>query len=246
MALKTKPRWDKYDGYVGNFRGSLAADLDLDEQSNSVLAVGLNSSGATTVGAGQTGVVALLIVPVGIDYHGNLLEGGINTQAGDPCDNGKHGEITNFQPYDAAAGVGLKNGTPAAGTKYYGHPDGSVLAATGPGAVYVGHTVEADRLIVDVDSPDTAITDTVPRNLVAVGGTGQAQLSWTPVKDATGYKIQKSTDGGTTWAAGSPATSTTSSVTETGLAAGQVKFKVLATVGGVDSAYGNVATATVV
>ena len=140
-GFATKPRWDKYDGYVGNFRAPLAADVDLDTESNVVLAVGLDANGAVVVGAGQTGIVGLLIVPVGTDMSGNLLQGGINTQAGDICDVGKHGEITNFTD---------SNGANAAGTNYFAHADGTVDAVSTAG-VYVGHTVEADRLIVNVN-----------------------------------------------------------------------------------------------
>lgn len=240
MALTTKPRWDKYDGYIGNYRGPLAADVVLATQANKVLAVGVNSSGAVTVGAGQTGVHGLVIIPVGVDMYGNLLDGGVNTQAGDLCDVGKHGEITNFKPY-------LPGGTapdPAAGTNYYGHSDGAVLPSTGPGAVYVGHTVEADRLVVDVSAggPAKVIPDSVPTGLAAVGGTGQAVLTWTPVRNATGYTVQKSTDGSTWTSAGTP---TATTLTVTGLSAGTVYFKVLSTVSAVNSAYSAAVTATV-
>lgn len=156
MALATKPRWDKYDGYIGNYRGVLADDIDLATQANAVLAVGHDSNGAIVVGGGQTGITGLLIVAVGADIHGALLDGGINNQAGDPQDVGAHGEITNFSPYDASDPA--NSPAPAAGTNYYGHPDGSVLASLVDGAVYVGHTAEATRLIVDLSrNPATYI-----------------------------------------------------------------------------------------
>lgn len=236
MTLTTKPRWDKYDGYVGNFRAHLAADIDLATQANKVLAVGIDSNGAITIGSGQTGIKGLMIVAVAADIHGNLLDGGINNQAGDPQDVGKHGEITNFVPTkftnstvititDATGGTWLPavNGKPvsaavannvstanlqtalngiddgvtgitvtgtagssytithpagvtisadgssltgdetptidvqsssaagAAGTNYYGHADGSVDSVKGADGVYVGHTAELGRLIVNVD-----------------------------------------------------------------------------------------------
>ena len=241
MALTTKPRWDKYDGYVGNFRGALAANVVLATQANKVLAVGVNSSGAITVGAGQTGVSGCIIIPVGVDMYGNLLDGGVNTQAGDMVDVGKHGEITNFAPY-AASGTAP---AAAAGTNYYGHADGSVLPSTSAGAVYLGHTVEKDRLVVDVSAtgPDGVLTNNVPLGLAGVGGTAQVVLTWTPVRNATGYKVQKSTDNTTFTAAGTP-TATTQTVTT--LTAGSANyFKVLATVGGVDSAYGTSVQVTV-
>lgn len=232
MALKTKPRWDKYDGYVGNYRGVLAADIDLDSQANVVLAVGHNSDGAVVVGSGQTGIKGLMIVPVGQSLSGNLLDGGINNNAGDPCDVGKHGEIVNFAPNnvansfgltvvasggnftvkvknlktgvsqptgniaynanaagvktgivnvddslldadvtvtgtapnftvtvpsgfaieanDASATVTVPTKTPAAGKNYYAHADGSVNDTKGGDGIYVGHTAEADRLVVNV------------------------------------------------------------------------------------------------
>jgi hypothetical protein len=141
MALTTKPRWDKYDGYVGNYRAVLGVDIDLETESNKVLGVGLNSDGAIVVGSGQTGIKGLLIVAVGADIHGNYLDGGINNKIGDVQDIGKHGEITNFVPSDVAS---------VAGTNYYAHADGSVTATKGGDGIYVGHTVEADRLIVNV------------------------------------------------------------------------------------------------
>jgi hypothetical protein len=241
MALTTKPRWDKYDPYVANFRGPLAADVNLATQANAVLAVGVNSSGAITVGAGQTGIKGVTIIPVGVDMHGVLLDGGVNIEAGDITDVGKHGEITNFKPWQPTGTAPAS----AAGTNYYGHPDGAVLPSTGPGAVYVGHTVEADRLIVEVsdNGPASALQNAVPVGLAGVGATAQVVLTWTPVRNATGYKVQKSTDNSTFTAAGTP-TATTQTVT--GLTAGSANhFRVLATVGGVDSAYSTSVQVTV-
>lgn len=237
-ALGTVPRWDKYDGYVGNFRGALAENIDLDTEANVVLGVGLNSDGAVTIGSGSSGIKGVIIVPVGIDINGRLLDGGVNTQAGDICDVGKHGEITNFVPstlsnsqtivisgsptggtwnigfngrktavasnisttgldtaitglfdgfrpedfivtgtpgqiYQVSSiihdlgsievdGTGLTGGTnpkvvvqnPStqvlAGTNYYAHDNGTVNSTKGSDGVYVGHTVESSRLIVNV------------------------------------------------------------------------------------------------
>lgn len=81
-----------------------------------------------------------------------------------------------------------------------------------------------------------------PLNLTAGAQTGTSPsvsqvLTWTPVAGATAYPIQKSTDGGTTYVAGTPSTIGVGNVTETGLATGTVKFRVAATVGGVTSDY---------
>lgn len=146
MALTTKPRWDKYDAYVGNFRGPLAANVTLATEANRVLAAGVNSNGAVTKGFGAAGIKGLIIIPVGTDMNGSLLDGGINTQAGDIADVGKHGEITNF----ATTATDGTQAAAIAGTNYYGHPDGSVTATKGVDGVYIGHTVEATRLIVNV------------------------------------------------------------------------------------------------
>jgi len=146
-ALTVKPRWDKYDPYVGNFRAPLAVDATLD-QANLIIGVGINSSGACVLGAGQTGIVGVIVMPVGVDVHGYLLEPPI---AGNIVDVGKRGEITNFNGTDyGVAGVGLFSATvaaPTAGTKYYIKPDGSLTTTAGTN-VYLGHTVEASRLIV--------------------------------------------------------------------------------------------------
>lgn len=81
----------------------------------------------------------------------------------------------------------------------------------------------------------------VPSNLTAGAKTGTSPtisqtITWEPVNGATGYKTQKSTDAGVTWAATTvqPA-GTATTVTETGLSTGAIKFRVAATVGGVDS-----------
>lgn len=155
MALTTKPRWDKYDAYVGNFRGHLAADIDVDDY-NQVVGCGLNGDGAIVVGAGTSGLKGLMIVAVGTDMNGDPLGGGINNKAGDPQDVGKHGEITNFRPYDITKEPDdPTQPVPAAGTNYYVYPNGSVLATDDATATYCGHTVEASRLVVNFsDVPD--------------------------------------------------------------------------------------------
>lgn len=147
MALTTKPRWDKYDGYIGNFRAPLAAAVVLATQANRVLPVGINAQGAAVLGgAGQTGIVAVAIIPVGADLNGNLLDGGVNTGVGDIIDCGKHGEIVNFQ---LTSSTGVLSAA-SAGTNVYAHPNGAIDHTLGADGVKVGHTVEADRLIVNV------------------------------------------------------------------------------------------------
>lgn len=145
MALTTKCRWDKFDGYDGNPRGTLAADVTTD-LANLVVGVGLNSSGQVVIGAGASGLIGVVIFPIGHDY----LTGGLVAPpvAGDRIDVGKHGEIVNFTTTAVTGGVFSNGGAAVAGTKYYAHSDGSVNA-TATAGTYVGHTMEADRLVLN-------------------------------------------------------------------------------------------------
>ena len=81
----------------------------------------------------------------------------------------------------------------------------------------------------------------VPSNLAAGAKSGTTPnisqvLTWSAVTGATGYKTQKSTNSGSTWAATTvqPVGAATT-VTETGIATGAIWFRVAATVGGIDS-----------
>lgn len=113
-------RYDKYDGKVGGFRAPLAADWGVDRVGVPT-GVGLDANGRIVPGAGNTGIKGVLV----IDYPLN---------AGDIADTMTDGEIVDC--------TGL-----AAGTNYNAEADGDVVAGAG---TYVGHTVEAQRLIVRV------------------------------------------------------------------------------------------------
>ena len=111
-------RIDKYDPVDGGFRAPLNAAY-----TGSATAVGasINSSGRCLPGAaGQTGFVGILCKPD-------------DAAAGDVVDIMTHGEIVE---------AGL-----AAGTTYYLHATTGAIQTTRT-IYYVGHTVEADRLIV--------------------------------------------------------------------------------------------------
>jgi hypothetical protein len=113
-------RYDKYDGKVGGFRAPLAADWDADAVGVPT-GVGLDANGRIVAGAGNTGIKGVLV----IDYPMN---------AGDVVDTMTDGEIVDC--------TGL-----AAGTSYFA--DGAAGAVgTDNTDTYVGHTVEAQRLIV--------------------------------------------------------------------------------------------------
>lgn len=86
----------------------------------------------------------------------------------------------------------------------------------------------------------------VPRNLLVGTITSTTVgLSWTEVEGATGYKVQKSSDGGTTWTEGTNPVGAVTSASQTGLSVSTAyKFRVAATVGGVDSEYSPSVSAT--
>lgn len=122
---------------VGSFRAKLAADW-LDANLKAVIAVSLNASGAVVVGtAGQSGFVGVVVLTKKLF-------------AGDVVDVLKYAEIVEFTksgPADAAFAPAV------AGQNYYAAAGGAA-ETTAPGAGvnkgYIGHTVEADRLVVAV------------------------------------------------------------------------------------------------
>lgn len=127
------PRYDKYDPKVGGYRAPLAADfnpLDLEK----ALAVGHDANGRVVVGAGVSGVKGILVLTKA-------------RKAGEVIDVMTSGEITEFC---ATAGTpGTDYGT--AGTSYFANTTTGAISTTGgDGTVYVGHTVEGQRLIVRV------------------------------------------------------------------------------------------------
>lgn len=130
-------RYDKYNPYGGGFRAFLAADWDVAD-AGKPYAMGLNTSGQLVKGAGNSGVVGVLVLTRAI----------VATR--EPVDVMKFGEIVLFAP---TATDPLSGGTGVAGTSYYANTTTGVISATGgTGTVKVGHTVEADRLVVAIDS----------------------------------------------------------------------------------------------
>lgn len=113
-------RIDKYDPVSGGFRAPLNADLT---GAAAPLGVGLNASGRVVAGAGVTGIVGVIVSP----YDKN---------AGDIIDVMTAGEMVEFGG--------------AAGTVYTANTTTGVISNAAKSATQhvVGHTVEADRLIV--------------------------------------------------------------------------------------------------
>ena len=123
-----------------------------------------------------------------------------------------------------------------------------VTSASGVGLPLLDDT---NDLLYDIIRNETPVNLTLtpeanpiasPLNLVigTVGAT-QAALSWQPVNGASGYKLQKSTDGGSTWtqvANGAGGEPTNPSTTVTALAASTPhQVRVAAVVGGVTGDY---------
>lgn len=139
-------RYDKYEPIAGGFRAPLAADLTFDAAGHfGPKAVSLNASGQVVVGtAGNSGGVGLLIKNVPLYPSLGNVSGAVN--AGVPV-GGKAGNIVDIMTNGEIVGAtGL-----VAGTVYYAAADGSLTAtppAAGVNGYKVGHTVEADRLVV--------------------------------------------------------------------------------------------------
>lgn len=124
-------RYDKYNPYGGGFRAPLAADWASGDLGKPY-AVGLNSSGQVVKGAGQSGVVGVLVLTKAY-------------KAGTVVDVMTDGEIIEFAPTATTPGSG--NG--AAGTSYFGNTSTGAISTTGTtGAHKVGFTAEGSRLIV--------------------------------------------------------------------------------------------------
>lgn len=121
-------RYDKYDPYVGGFRAPLAAAITA-ANGYKIYAVGLDASGRVVLGGGQSGIVGVLVA------HGARAAGAI-------VDVMTAGEIVEATAQDGTTAL-------AAGTAYYGVSASGDFNTTNTGT-RLGHTVEADRLVVRV------------------------------------------------------------------------------------------------
>lgn len=123
-------RIDKTDSAIGVFRAPLAADY---AGSETPVAVGLDVNGRVVIGAGNSGIVGLLVRPP-INTQAPLMP----YKAGSPIDVLTTGELVEF------AGV--------AGTKYTANTTTGVVSSAAASAtqIPVGHTVEGTRLVVRI------------------------------------------------------------------------------------------------
>jgi len=121
-------RYDKYDPISGGFRAKLAADWDNADVGKPV-GVGLDANGRVVKGGGNTGIVGVLV-----EDGVRLNTGLVGKKAGTVVDVMTSGEVVDVE--------GL-----AAGTDYFAATDDGDIGDAGSA---IGHTVEADRLVVRV------------------------------------------------------------------------------------------------
>jgi hypothetical protein len=139
-------RYDKYDPINGGFRAPLAADLTFDASGHyGPKVISLNTSGQVVEGtASNSGGVGVLVKNVPLYPNLGNIPGAIN--AGVPI-GGKAGNVVDVMTQGEIVSIpGL-----VAGTSYYAAANGTLTAtppATGVNGWKVGHTVEADRLVV--------------------------------------------------------------------------------------------------
>lgn len=145
------PRYDKYDPYNGGTRARLAADWPrADAIAGVPYGVGLDANGRVVKGAGNTGIIGVLILTQ------NAANAGIKWMAGDVVDVMDAGEILEWATTAGVAGV--------AATHYFANATtGAIVAGTGTGGrtapsgtVLVGNTIEAGRLVCRVPKNQTA------------------------------------------------------------------------------------------
>src|ERR1700756_707913 len=103
-------RYDKYDPYIGgNCRAPVAVDYP-DADLGKIFGCGINSAGQVVKGAGQTGVIGVMVVTQKPGRVGPQREVRV-------IDIMKTGSITDFGPSDGTHVPGVDFGV--AGTAYY-------------------------------------------------------------------------------------------------------------------------------
>lgn len=117
-------RVDKTQSAIAVTRARIEADF-AEADFDKVIGVGINASGRVVKGAGQSGIVGVVIPGRTVHKAGQIA---------DIFGNGS--EIVEVS--------GL-----AAGTAYFAEPDGDI-SATAAGNTRIGWTVEADRLVVTI------------------------------------------------------------------------------------------------
>lgn len=133
-------RVDKYDPITGGFRAHVAVDFP-DADLGKLFGYGIDSGGKIVKGAGTTGVVGVWVVTSKPGRVGPNKEIAV-------IDCMREGCITDFCPTAGVPGTDVG----VAGTAYFSDAAGVISSVAAVGSVYVGHTVEPDRLEVNVSS----------------------------------------------------------------------------------------------
>lgn len=145
-------RYDKYDSQVSGFRAPLAANLTLTAQGYGPIGVGLDANGRVVAGAGNTGLLGLLVknMPAAATV-GSATIAGITVpgaMAGDIVDVMNFGEIVDITGFVAGTTYWADVTTGVLGAAQAGGAAPAAGAGSGAGSKKVGFTVEATRLVV--------------------------------------------------------------------------------------------------
>lgn len=184
-------RIDKSDPINSTFRVHVAADFP-DADLGKIFGAGLDAAGKYVKGVGVTGIIGVVVQTEKPGVIGPLRDVS-------RIDLMRSGCVTDFGPSDAGKVPGVDFGVAA--TKYYSDVFGIITATPGPGSVYVGTTVEPDRLECSI----------VPIPIVA----GQAGVATPSARqNSTAYTVgQFITQGGTTQECTTAGTSASSAPT---------------------------------
>jgi hypothetical protein len=128
-------RYDKYEPYAGGFRAALAADfgtLTNAADLGKIWGVGLDTNGRVVKGAGNTGIVGVLILTME-KYALNVV---------DVMTDGEIVDILATTPFDGFAAASV------AGTKYYADATTGGITTVNTLNYAIGWTVERSRLVV--------------------------------------------------------------------------------------------------
>jgi hypothetical protein len=143
-------RYDQVEPHVGIVRVPLNADLTFTNGQFGPKAVSINNTGKLVIGtAGQSGCVGVLIkniaqLPAGLAGSVIPINGWMGGKAGDIVDVMTQGEIVDLDPAVFTAGRAV-----------YAASNGD-LTLTATGNMYIGFTVEAGRLFVNVNAQPVA------------------------------------------------------------------------------------------
>ncbi len=137
-------RYDKYEPMTGGFRAPLAANFPVADLGK-VLPVGLDANGRVVVGLGNTGYKGVIVLTsvknasdiVDVMQDGDIVEfAAVNNDVAAVAGTNYFADATDNR---LRAGTGARTATAPI-------PAGGTVATAG--TVYVGHTVEATRLVV--------------------------------------------------------------------------------------------------